>query len=43
MVEEAKTAVVGLDRGWGIQFIISNEETGQRIVFDGHYFWSDNS
>jgi len=42
-VEEAKSTVLALDRGWGIRFFISNEATGDRIVFDGHYFLADKS
>ena len=42
-IEEAKSTVLLLDRGWGSRFIISDELTGERIIFDGYYFLVNKS
>jgi hypothetical protein len=40
-VEQAKSTVLRLDRGWETRFIISNKLSGERIIFNGHYFLVD--
>jgi len=42
-IEQAKSTVLILDRGWGSRFTISDELTGERIIFDGYYFLVDKS